>query len=160
MYEGGIRVPLIARWTGHVAAGSTSDLPIAFYDFLPTAADMAHLPAPAATDGISFLPTLLGEPQSRRHDFLYWEFHERGFEQAVRYDDRADHKIWKAVRHGLDQPLELYDLSADIGETKNVAAAHPDVVKIITTYLRTARTDSAEFPIRAARPNRAAGSSD
>ncbi len=141
-------------------AKSTSHLPIVFYDFMATAADLAHLPTPVNTDGISFLPTLLGEPQSRRHEFLYWEFNERGFEQAVRYEDEDHHTAWKAVRHGVDQPLELYNLTNDIGESKNIAAEHPDVVEKITAILATARTESAEFPIQPARRNRANAATD
>ena len=120
VYEGGIRVPFIVWWPGHVAPGSASNLPIAFYDFLPTAMDLAGGTAPHGIDGISFLPTLLGKHPQPRHEFLYWEFHEQGFHQAVRYE--TDGTSWKAVRHGLDKPLELYSLTADIGETRNVAA--------------------------------------
>jgi arylsulfatase A-like enzyme len=158
MYEGGIRVPFIARWPHHIPADTTSRLPIVFYDFLATACDLAHAPIPANTDGLSFLPTLLGEPQSEKHEFLYWEFHERGFEQAVRYEDWAHHTTWKAVRHSPTGPLELYNLTTDIGESRNVAADHPDVVAAITAYLATARTDSKEFPINTGKalPRRAA----
>ena len=158
MYEGGIRVPFIARWPHHIPANTTSSLPIVFYDFLATAADVAHFPTPSHTDGISFLPTLLGKPQLEKHEFLYWEFHERGFEQAVRNNDWAHNIAWKAVRHSLTQPLELYNLTTDISESHNVAADHPDVVATITAYLATARTDSKEFPITDAEalPRRAA----
>jgi arylsulfatase A-like enzyme len=146
LYEGGIRVPMIVRWPGKVKAGTTSSMPCAFWDFLPTVAEAAGAEAPKNLDGVSILPTLLGRPQQqqRAHEFLYWEFHERGFEQAVRAGD------WKAVRHGPDQPLELYDLESDIGETTNVAAKHPDVVKKIEAYLTTARTEPAQ-PIGAKR---------
>ncbi|MGN6368169.1 MAG: arylsulfatase [Phycisphaerae bacterium] len=146
VYDGGIRVPFIVWWPGHVAAGSTSHLPIAFYDFLPTAAELAGATPPSGIDGISFLPTLLGKPQRQRHEFLYWEFHEKGFHQGVRYE--ANGTSWKGVRHGLHQPLELYDLNTDIGEKHNVAAQHPAIVERIMAYLRDgARTESKEFPV-------------
>src|SRR5207247_2037794 len=91
LYEGGIRVPMIARWPGTIKAGSTNPQVWAFWDFLPTAADLAGIKPPEAIDGISMFPTLLGRKQ-KSHAFLYWEFHERGFQQAVRMGD------WKAVR--------------------------------------------------------------
>jgi arylsulfatase A-like enzyme len=87
------------------------------------------------------LPAILGKKQ-RNHDFLYWEFHERGFAQAVRMGD------WKAVRKAVDSPLELYDLKSDQGEESNVASKHPDVVKKIEDYLKTARTESELWPVK------------
>src|SRR5205823_6000696 len=92
LYEGGIRVPMIARWPTHIKPGQTSDLVWAFWDFLPTAAEIAGAKAPEKIDGLSVLPTLLGNAQTNRHDFLYWEFHERGFQQAARMGE------WKALR--------------------------------------------------------------
>ena len=90
------------------------------------------------------LPTLLGQPQTNHHDFLYWEFHERGFQQAVRMGD------WKAVRLKVGAPLELYNLKTDIGEKDNVAAKNPEVVAKIEAYLKTARTESEQWPIKVA----------
>ena len=144
LYEGGIRVPLIARWPGRIAAGSISRHPVAFWDYLPTFAELAGTPAPAGLDGLSFVPTLLGRAASQRaHEFLYWEFHEgQTTSQAVRMGD------WKAVRPAPDRPLELYFLPTDLGEQKNVAAANPDVVRRIEAYLRTARTESEFWPIK------------
>jgi arylsulfatase A-like enzyme len=144
MYEGGIRVPLIVRWPGHIKAGSIANEPFAFWDFLPTFAQIANAKVPGKIDGISMLPTLLGQTQTNHHDFLYWEFHERGFQQAVRMGN------WKAVRLGPGQPLELYNLKTDMSEKENVAQAHPEVVKAIEDYLKTARTDSPDWPIKAA----------
>jgi hypothetical protein len=86
---------------------------------------------------MSIVPTLTGLPQ-QPHEFLYWEFYERGFEQVVRIGD------WKAVRHGPDQPLELYDLKSDIAETTDVAVKHPEVVRKIEQYLVKARTEPAQ----------------
>ncbi|HVS71229.1 MAG TPA: arylsulfatase [Phycisphaerae bacterium] len=147
MYEGGIRVPFIVDWPGHIQPKTVSHLPIAFWDFFATMGDLTGCKVPANTDGISFLPELLGHhARQKEHEFLYWEFHERGFEQAVRYN-APDGTAWKAVKHSFTGPMELYDLNTDIGETKNIAADHPDIVAKITDYLKTARTDSKEFPI-------------
>ncbi|HWN94609.1 MAG TPA: sulfatase-like hydrolase/transferase, partial [Methylomirabilota bacterium] len=142
LYEGGIRVPMIVRWTGTIKPGQTSDFPWAFWDFLPTAADIAGVKdkIPPGLDGQSVLPTLLGKHQ-KPHEFLYWEFHEKGSRQAVRMGD------WKAVRLATNKSIELYDLKADAGETNNVAVSHPDIVAKIEAYLRTARTDSPKWPL-------------
>jgi arylsulfatase A-like enzyme len=150
LYEGGIRVPLIVRWPGHVKPGSVSAEPFAFWDFLPTAAAVSPAKVPEPIDGISMLPTLLGQPQTNHHDFLYWEFHERGFQQAVRMGD------WKAVRLKVGAPLELYNLKSDIGEKNNVADKHSDVVAKIEAYLKTARKESDQWPIKAANAGGAA----
>ncbi len=144
LYEGGIRVPMIVRWPKRVKAGTTSHQVWSHWDFLPTAAEIAGVKSPANPanmDGISMLNALLGKKQ-RNHDFLYWEFHERGFAQAVRMGD------WKAVRKSLDLPLELYDLKNDIGEQSEIASKHPDVVKKIEDYLKTARTESELWPVK------------
>jgi arylsulfatase A-like enzyme len=141
MYEGGIRVPMIVRWPGRIQSGAVSDEVWTFWDFLPTAADIAGLPKPEKTDGISILPTLLGQPQTNRHEFLYWEFHEEGSKQAVRMGD------WKAIRLEMGKPLELYDLKSDLHEDHNVAAEHADVVARIEACLKTARTDSPRWPL-------------
>jgi arylsulfatase A-like enzyme len=144
VYEGGIRMPLIVRWPNHIAPGEVSGLISAFWDFLPTAAEVARVKPPSDLDGISMMPTLLGQTQTNRHDFLYWEFHERGFQQAVRMGD------WKAIRPQAGEPLELYDLKRDQAEKTNVAEQHPDVVAKIDAYLKTARTDDPEWPIKPA----------
>jgi arylsulfatase A-like enzyme len=143
VYEGGIRVPFIARWPGKVAAGKINDHVLAFWDFLPTAAELAGLPAPKGIDGISFLPTLLGRPQTK-HDYLYWDYgHVRKmYMQAVRMGD------WKGVRNGVGAAIELYNLKDDPSETKNAASKHPQVVSQIEEIMRTARTDSEDYPIR------------
>jgi len=143
LYEGGIRVPTIVRWPGKIKAGATSNFPWAFWDFLPTAAEIATAKPPPDIDGISILPTLLGQEQSHRHDFFYWEFHERGSKQAVRMGD------WKAVRLAPDQPLELYDLKTDLGETQNVADKNFSIVAKVEAYLKTARTESSQWPLKA-----------
>jgi arylsulfatase A-like enzyme len=142
MTDGGIRVPAIARWPGRIKPGTVSDHVWAFWDFLPTACDLAGVETPTGLDGISIAPTLTDRGVQKTHDFLYWEFHEGGTKQAVR------HGNWKAVRLAPSRPLELYDLAADPGEKRNVAADQPTVVAKIEAYLKAARTESREFPIR------------
>ena len=146
MHDGGIRVPMIVRWPGKVPVGSVSDAVWAFWDVLPTLAEFAGASAPSGIDGISQVPAILDNREQPPHEFLYWEFHEGGFDQAVRSGD------WKAVRLGPGKPLELYNIKDDIGETHDVAKEHPEVVARIEAYLKSARTDSADFPFRAARP--------
>lgn len=146
LYEGGIRVPLIVRWPLKIKPGTTNNQAWAFWDILPTVAEIAREGLPTKLDGVSMLPALLGQSQTNRHEYLYWEFHERGFQQAVRLGD------WKAVRLQADAPLELYNLSTDPGEKQNVARQNPEVVARIETYLKTARTESAQWPISAAKP--------
>jgi arylsulfatase A-like enzyme len=141
MYEGGIRVPMIACWPGKIPPQSVSDQVWAFWDFLPTAAELAGVKPPDGVDGISMLPALLGKKQTNQHEFLYWEFHEGGSKQAVRMGS------WKAVRKSPGSPLELYDLASDLGETNNVAGSQPRVVGKIEDYLKTARTESEHWPL-------------
>jgi len=141
LYEGGIRVPMIARWPGTIPAGRVSAHPWAHWDVFPTVAELAGAKTPAGLDGMPMTRALEGQPQPT-HDFFYWEFHERGFQQAVRMGN------WKAVRLSKDAPLELYDLESDPLEQHNAAPANADVVKQIEDYLRTARTDSTLWPIK------------
>jgi len=140
LYEGGIRVPMIARWPKRIKAGAKSDQVWAHWDLLPTLAEVAGVKPPADIDGVSMFNALRGRRQ-RDHEFLYWEFHERGFSQAARMGD------WKAVRKSPDSPLELYDLKNDLGEQNDGAAKHPEIVKKIEYYLKTARTESELWPI-------------
>jgi arylsulfatase A-like enzyme len=144
LYEGGIRVPLIVRWPARIKQGQVCDVPAAFWDFLPTTAEIANTKSPENIDGISLLPLMTVKPVTNLHAFLYWEFHERGFQQAARMGD------WKAVRLKADSHVELYDLKSDPGEKKNVAKGHPDVVADMESYLRTARTESEFWPVKAA----------
>ena len=149
LYEGGIRVPLIVRWPGRVAPGAISDHVSAFWDFMPTLADIAGTIPPSETDGLSMVPVLTGDGASQSiHELLYWEYHGG---QAV-VSGR-----WKAVRSDMSAPLELYDLTADPAETTDVSASHPDVVERLLVELDSARTPSAFFPLdrtRAARLRR------
>ena len=143
LYEGGIRVPLIARWPGKIEAGRTTGHVSAFWDFLPTLAGIAGAETPAGLDGISMEPTLFSQDGQQRHERLYWEFHEgRSSKQAVRLGK------WKGVRLSPEGPLELYDLAADIGETVNVAADRPEIVAAIESYLAEARSASEFWPLR------------
>jgi len=134
--EGGIRVPTIAWWPGTVPAGSETDLLSGFQDFLPTAAEMAGTPIPEDLDGISLLPTLTGGDQTQQHEFLYWEFLERGGKKAV-VTDR-----WKALYLNTLKPgkttFALYDLENDPAETADVADEFPAVAD----RLRKAIADS------------------
>jgi arylsulfatase A-like enzyme len=139
LYEGGIREPMIVRWPGKVAAGATSDQIWTFWDFLPTAAEIAGAKAPKGIDGVSILPALLGKNKIE-HAPLYWEFYEKGFEQAARIGN------WKAVRHAPGKAIELYNLKNDLSEKENVAAANPDTVKKMEEYLQKARTPYVEQP--------------
>lgn len=141
--DGGIRVPAIAWWPGHVAAGRTSDHVAYFGDWMATACELAGTEVPSGCDSISFVPTLFDKPaEQQNHEFLYWEFHEGGFKQAALYEGR-----WKGIRGGGPQaPLELYDLRSDIAEKTNVATDHPDIVAKFDAYLATARRDSPDWP--------------
>ena len=145
LYDGGIRVPLLAWRPGAVAPGRTSAHVGYFGDLMATAADLAGVATPKNTDSISFLPTLAGrDAEQKNHEFLYWEFHERGFSQAALYQGR-----WKGVRlERPDAPLQLYDLHDDIRETRNVAAEHPQITATVARYLKSARSDSPDWPIR------------
>jgi arylsulfatase A-like enzyme len=146
LYEGGIRVPMIAFWEGKIVPGSKNDHVSAFWDMMPTAAELAGVETPENIDGISFLPSLF-EKEQPQHDFLYWEFHEKGGRQAVRKGD------WKLVRYDVFDPekttTELYNLSTDIGEEKNVAAENPEQVKELLDLMNSSRIDSEDFPFKA-----------
>ena len=143
MYEGGIRTPLIVKWPGTVKAGSVSDHVSAFWDIMPTLAEVTGSQVPEGIDGISFLPELLGKKQMK-HEYLYWEFHEQGGKAGVRMGD------WKAVKlnadKGLNGPTELYDLATDIKKTSNVALSHPDIVKKMVEIMQREHTPSDVFP--------------
>jgi len=139
VYEGGIRVPFIARWPGRIAAGATSALPAAFWDVFPTLVDVTGATVPPGLDGVSIAPTLFDEGAQPPREYLYWEFQGN---QAVRLGD------WKAYRMRDTDTVALYDLATDIGEARDVAAEHPDVVARVSEIMRTGRTESKEFPLR------------
>jgi len=143
LYDGGIRVPMLVRWPGHVPAGRVSEVVWTHWDVMPTLSNLAAAPAPPGVDGISMRAVLLGAktpPQPERT--LYWEFHERGYQRAARRGK------WKAVWLDPSKPLELYDIEADLGEAHDVAAQHPDVVKQFEAFFASARTPSERWPGR------------
>ena len=141
LYDGGIRVPMIAAWPGKIAAGSRSDHVSAFWDFFPTAAELAGAPLPENSDGLSYAPTLLGQGEQPLHEYLYWEFPARGGRVAIRRGN------WKGIRYNAsqdpDSPLELYHLIEDPTEQHNVAADHPELVAHLNALMRNARTPAA-----------------
>ena len=140
LYEGGIRVPMIATWPAKIAAGTKSDHISAFWDFLPTVAEMIGEPLETEVDGISMLPTLTGQGDQPQHKFLYWGFPAKGGRIAIRSGK------WKAVRYDVSKknvrPIELYDLSNDIGEKINVASEHPEIVSELDRLMKESHTDS------------------
>ncbi|MFC1634735.1 arylsulfatase [Planctomycetota bacterium] len=141
LYEGGIRVPTIARWPGRIQAGSRSEHISAFWDILPTFAELAGAPVPKGIDGISMVPALTGKSQ-KQHEFLYWEFHEGSSKQAVRIGD------WKAVRLTPSRPIELYNLKSDIGERNDITDKHPDIVARAREIFDKVRTDADIWPLK------------
>ena len=150
MYEGGLRQAAIARWPGKMPAGRVSDEPWAFWDFLPTAVELAGgtLPKGLQTDGLSLVSYLKGGPAPKRDSF-YWELHEGQHIQAIRFGD------WKAVRPRTEAKLELYDLKADPGETADLAAEHPDLVAKAEAMMRQARVDDPLWPMKGKRKKKA-----
>ena len=145
LFDGGVRVPMIARWPGKVAAGAESDHLSGFQDFLPTFAELAgQLQAVERTDGLSMVPTLTGAAKAqKKHDYLYWEFLEKGGRRGVVTEK------WKALRLDVDKnpnaPVQLYDLENDPSEMTDVAAQHPDVVKRMTAWIATAHQSGADL---------------
>lgn len=139
VYEGGIREPMIARWPGKIRAGQETDHVSVQYDLLATLAELIGHKQPFATDGLSFLPTLLAQPdKQKKHPFLYWEYPEKGGQLAIRMGN------WKAVKTNLrtnrKAPWELYDLAKDVSETTNIAAQHPDLIRQFDAILAREHT--------------------
>ena len=152
-YEGGIRVPFIARWPGKIKPGMKSDLPSASYDVLPTLAEIADAEAkakaktPSDIDGVSLLPTWTGVGEQKQHPALYWEHPVRnGIGRAARSGQ------WKVVQNGPMQQVELYDLKNDVVEKKNVAADHADVVAKLVSFMDTAHSAPRQYPTQPIRP--------
>ena len=142
--EGGIRVPTIAWWPGKVPAGSQSDHPAAFDDFLATACEMTGESVPENTTSTSFLPTLLGNhDQQKKEEFQYWEFYERGSKQAVRFGK------WKAIREPIfDGEIEIYDVSSDLGEENDLAEKNPDVVRKAAALMEKAHQPNPNWKVK------------
>jgi arylsulfatase A-like enzyme len=149
MYEGALRQACIARWPGRVPAGRVCDGPWAFWDFLPTAVELAgaKMPSGYKTDGLSLVSMLEGGPAPKR-DYFYWELHEGRSIQAVRFGD------WKGVKNNPAGPMELYDLRNDVGETTNVAEKHTDLVAKAESLMKAARTEDPNWPLRGPRPRK------
>ena len=142
LYEGGMRVPTLAWMPGTVPSGTTSDHISAFWDMMPTLAELTHQQLKVETDGISMLPTLTGSKKQKKHAYLYWEFHEDGGRQAVRMGD------WKAVRQKIasgNPTFELYNLKNDPGETNNLTEKNPKQAKKLEKIINSARTESELF---------------
>ena len=137
------RSPMIVSWPGKIAAGQRSDVPWGGWDFLPTAAALAGAKTPAGVDGIDVLPQLRGQVPVRERVF-YWEHHEKGFGQAVRIGEL------KAVRPTPGAAIEVYNLRADPGESRDLAAAQPAFVARAQELFRTARTESEQWPLTTA----------
>jgi arylsulfatase A len=148
LYEGGIRIPLVAKWPGRIKPGTASDHVSAFWDVMPTIGEVCGATVPADIDGVSFAPTLLGRAEEQKeHEYLYWEFSAYGGQQAVRMGN------WKGIRQKMldrrnEDPLkiELYDLAQDSSEASDVSDLHPAVVKRVRDIMRTARVPSELFP--------------
>ncbi len=143
LYEGGIRAPFIVHWPGVVSKGSVSFHKSAFWDFLPTVADLIGVPTPEGIDGISFLPELTGNGIQKKHEHLYFEFHEQGGKQAILKDG------WKLIRLQVNNPkrtkFELYNYYKDPGEVANVAAQYPDKVNELSLLMESSRTPNEHW---------------
>lgn len=146
LFEGGVRIPMIAYWPRRIRPGRTSDLISGFQDVMPTLCDIAGAKTPQGLDGISFVPTLLDKGEQKKHEFLYWEFPAYGGQQALRMGD------WKLLRQNLlkgEGTRQLFNLAKDIGETTDVAAAHPAIVERMTRIMREQHTPSKLYPFKA-----------
>lgn len=145
LYEGGIRVPFIAKWPGKIESGTVSNHISYFPDMLPTFAEIANQPIPPGIDGISMVPTLLGRAGQENHEYLYWEFHSQGGKQAIRKGD------WKAVRLNVidnrESPIELFNLSDDISEQRNVSTQYPEIIEEMDSLFWEAHIHSELFPL-------------
>jgi arylsulfatase A-like enzyme len=143
LYEGGIHVPMIASWPGTIEAGTVTDHISAFWDVMPTVADITGHSIAETIDGISFLPTLTQSGEQKKHDYLYWEFHEKGGRIAIRQGK------WKAVKYNVlenpDAPVQLFDLSIDPREQNNLATVFPDKANELSQLMAQARTPSDVF---------------
>ncbi len=141
--EGGVRTHFLVRWPGVVEAGSTSELVSAHWDMLPTICELAGANTPDKTDGISIVPELTGEGEQKEHDYLYWEFYERGGKKAARWGD------WKALQLNINKdpnsPIAIYNLAKDIGEQNDVSADHPELVKKAKEIFKEAHTPSPNW---------------
>ena len=143
LHEGGIRVPFIASWPGRIPEATQSSEILTFWDLLPTLAEMGGANTPDGLDGISKMPALLGRKQTAIHKYLYWDYgHNRAsYHQAIRMDR------WKGIRKGQDRPIELYDLQTDLGETKDLASAYPQIVQSLANLMEKVVVPSDRYPV-------------
>lgn len=143
LYEGGVRIPFIVRWKGRVPAEQTSDETIAFWDMLPTLAEVAGVTSVPDVDGHSVLDAFFGKALGKRHEYLYWDYGHtrRRYDQAVRLED------WKGIRLGVGEPIRLYNLRRDLGESQDVASQHPDVVERVAEIMDTAATPDDRYEV-------------
>ena len=144
LYEGGIRVPFIARWPGHISAATRNNHVAAFWDIMPTLCDIAGAKTPRITDGISMFPTLLGDSTlQQKHDFLYWEFFEQGGKEALLMNP------WKCILLNVDKPVAgdtlLFNLLTDPAEQTNVSSQHRDIVAQACRIMQEQHTYSPDF---------------
>ncbi len=141
LFEGGIRVPMIVKWPKKIQPNRQTDHVSAFWDVMPTVADILDCELPQPTDGISFLPTLLANDNQQNHDFLYWEFHEKDGRQALRKGK------WKLVKYDMkkDGPYQLYDLSKDPSESQDLAPQMPQQVEALAKIMQNSRIESQHF---------------
>ncbi|MFT5885744.1 MAG: arylsulfatase A [Arcticibacterium sp.] len=145
LYEGGVRVPFIVKWEGKIEPKSVSDEPSAFWDIFSTMESLAGSLEPSKNDGLSLLPTLMGQNQ-QAHDYLYWEFHENpSTNQAIRKGN------WKAVRHDPKGEIELYDLSSDLSESTDLASEFPEKVAEMAVLFTQARTEHEIWALKSKR---------
>ena len=145
LYEGGIRVATVAWWPGKIKPGTSSSHIAAGWDLMPTLCELSGTQVPEGLDGVSFAPTLIGKKkQQEKREYLYWEFHERGGKQAVRMGK------WKGIRLNVrkdpSSPIELYDLSKDIGEENNIASKNPQIVQKMEVAMKESHVESSIFP--------------
>ena len=155
LYEGGLRVPLLVFWKDKIQEGAITKHIAGFQDLMPTFADIIGQEKPSTSNGISFLPLLLGK-QQEKHPYLNWEIQlsgwfqtlpEGGFRQAVRMGK------WKAVRYGIDTNIELYDLSLDESETRDLANQHPEIINQVKEIFKNERNDTPGFPYGGVKQN-------
>jgi arylsulfatase A-like enzyme len=137
LYEGGIRVPMIASWNGRIASGTASDLACTFWDMMPTFSEIIGT-NDITGDGLSILPTLTGKGVQRQHEHLYFEFLEQGGKQAVRQGN------WKLIHLGVqreESTYELYNIAADPSEVHNVIDLYPEITNSLKSIMKQAHTD-------------------
>jgi arylsulfatase A len=144
LYEGGIRVPMIAKWKGKIAEGTKTDHISAFWDMMPTLAELSASKVNTAIDGVSFLPTLLDKGFQQKHNYLYWEFHELNGRQAVRKGN------WKLVQYNVNKndSYQLFNIENDTAEAHNLASKMPKKVAELSKILKSSRTESGVFQFK------------